>query len=397
MKTFENVGINDLQKIKAEIRQGMLAIQRKAEQEKREVTDTEWQRWNMLNIDYDDVKDKIQKHQDKQWTRAMGLEPKSQRHQAARALGNEILKLIEREAGRPVRALSSSDATGVLQDPDVQQTVIQKLISYMPFSQLGADMRIGQEQRNFARFPKVDALPGVQWVGAEGTSLTDDSSYTWGYVDLDFKTLATNVVKVSFELMDDSEIDMAAQIGDDILRAISQEVTRRVIDGATGSSQPDGILNQSGIIEVPAGGTNLATIGTRDVFVDAIEALLNRNVPLERIGILMSPEAGAQWMKTLATDNNPLESPQWIQQIVENGRLQFTTGVQNDFGAGTDETRVIIGDFSNLVIRGKQMSITLRERYADSLQYGFIGYSRWAWAVKRPDFAVITGLTEQTA
>jgi HK97 family phage major capsid protein len=314
---------------------------------------------------------------------------------AAKMIGENILHQMSQAAGKQMRDLKSGDVTGVLQDPDVQQEIIQQLISYMPFSQLGADMRVGQNQRNFARFPKVDALPGVSWVSTEGSGLSDDTSYTWGYVDLDFYTLATDVIKVSFELMEDSEIDMAQQVGDDILRAIANEVTRRVVDGATGSGQPDGILEQNGILTIPAGGSNLATIGTRDVFVDAIEGLLNRNVPIERIGMLMSPEAGAQWMKTLATDNNPLESPQWIRSIVEGGRLQFTTGVKNTFGGGS-ETRIIIGDFSNLVIRGKQTAITLRERYADNLQFGFIGYSRWSWAVKRPDFAVITGLEEQT-
>lgn len=315
---------------------------------------------------------------------------------AAKQLGRAIINAIQKETGRELRDLKSGDVTGVLQDPQVQAEVIQKLISNMPFEALGADMQVGNNVRNFARYPKVDTLPGVQWVGTEGTQLTDDTTYSWGYVDMDFYTLATNVVKVSMQLMEDSEIDMAAQIGDDILRAISNEVTRRVIDGATGSNQPNGILNQSNIITVPAGGTDLSAIGTRDVFVDAIEALLNRNVPLERIGFLMSPEAGAQWMKTLDTTNQPLNNPGWLQSIIEGGRLQFTTGIQDTFGGGNNEVRIIIGDFSNLVIRGKQVTLALQERYADSLQFGFIGYSRWSWAVKRPDFAVITGLQAQT-
>lgn len=320
---------------------------------------------------------------------------KSPRTRAAeKALGQEVARLIYQAAGQPYKALSSSTVGGVLQDPDVQTAVIEKLISYSPFAALGVDFRVADSNRNYARFPKVTGLPETTWPASEGTELTADTGYTWSYIDLDFKTLATKVVKMSFELMDDSEVSMEANIGRDIMMAIANEVTRRVFDG-DGSTHPRGILQTSGILQIPAGGTNFPTIGTFDAIVDAIEGLLNRNVPLSNIGICTSPEGAAQLQKTLATDNDPLRYPSWVQQIVDAGRMQMTTGLQNNYPSGTG-VPFIVGDFSNLMIRGKQVTVKLSERFAAALQYGFIGYSRWSWAVKRPDFAVITGITQQT-
>jgi HK97 family phage major capsid protein len=73
-----------------------------------------------------------------------------------------------------------------------------------------------------------------------------------------------------------------------------------------------------------------------------------------------------------------------------------TTSVPTDGGVGTNESTVIMGDFSRLLIGMRsQIRVELfREPFASSLQYALIAHLRADIAVDHPAaFSKITGIT----
>jgi HK97 family phage major capsid protein len=76
--------------------------------------------------------------------------------------------------------------------------------------------------------------------------------------------------------------------------------------------------------------------------------------------------------------------------------MLHTTAIPTDGGAGSNESQVIAGDFSQLLI-GIRSTIRveiLRERFMDNLQFGLIAHARVDFAAAREGaFTVLDAVT----
>lgn len=118
--------------------------------------------------------------------------------------------------------------------------------------------------------PKLTGGATVQWVG-ENSQITDNSP-TFGQITLVAKKMAT-LIKISNELMDDSDPAIDAIIRDDLARAMANEVDRVILQGSGLGSQPRGLTNIAGVTS-----TALNAVPSYDNFVDVVSRILSANV-----------------------------------------------------------------------------------------------------------------------
>jgi HK97 family phage major capsid protein len=223
-------------------------------------------------------------------------------------------------------------------------------------------------------WPTVNDTATTGAIITEGTADTV-SDLTFASKTLSAYTYTSKVIKVSWELMQDSFFNLENLIaeiaGERLGRALNAHFTT-----GTGSSQPNGVVTASTLGKTAASATAI----TRDELVD----LLHSVDPAYR----MSPNA--RWMfndSTLSAikklsfgsaDDRPLWQPGI--QVGEPDRLEgFAYTINQDMASiATGNKTILFGDFSKYVIRmvnGIEL-VVLRERYADERVNGFFAYQR---------------------
>ena len=85
-----------------------------------------------------------------------------------------------------------------------------------------------------------------------------------------------------------------------------------------------------------------------------------------------------------------------LPRALEQVPMLYTTALPVDGGAGSDESQIIAGDFSQMLmgIRSEIRVEILRERFMDNLQFGLIAHARVDFAAARESaFTVLDGVT----
>jgi HK97 family phage major capsid protein len=117
-----------------------------------------------------------------------------------------------------------------------------------------------------------------------------------------------------------------------------------------------------------------------------------RNVNSDVTAYVLSPRDEGQLAGLVATDGQPINVPPAIAQVP----MLTTNKIPTNLGVGTDESIILAGDWSRLMIGVRTaISITvLKERFADNMQYGFLAALRADVAAEQE--AAFTKLTEVT-
>jgi len=176
------------------------------------------------------------------------------------------------------------------------------------------------------------------------------------------------LTRVSRVLLEDSG-GLAEQIVENSLRrAVAQELDRVVLRGSGTGAEPRGILNTSGI-----GETTLSAAPTSwDPLIDAADELRAQN--FEPTAVVVHPSVANVLHKLKDTTNRYIEQPSPVPKILTTSSMP--------------QKMVLLGDYRQAVLGvrvGFEARIaTLRERYADFLQIGYLIYSRADVAVVRP-------------
>lgn len=226
-------------------------------------------------------------------------------------------------------------------------------------------------------YPTVDDTANEAGDKDENDPATDDGSddVEFGAKNLDAYMTSTGIVRISFELLQDSAFDMEALLKNIFGERMGKRANRRLTVG-TGAGQPNGIVVASGLGKTTAAADALTADEMLDLFhsVDA--------------GYRQSPKCRWQFNdKTLGTIRK-LKDGQgnylWQMGDVRLGAPDLISGkpysVNNamaDIAAGSKP--IIFGDHSRYVVRkvGGFSVMTLRERYAENLQVGMIGFARF--------------------
>ena len=225
-------------------------------------------------------------------------------------------------------------------------------------------------------FPYVNETAVTGALITEGTADTV-SDITFANIQLDAYTYTSKVVKVSYELLNDSAYNLDAFIQGLLAERLGRAINTALTTG-DGSSKPNGIATAAS-----AGKTAAATNAiTRDEIVDLIHSVdrAYRSGPNVAFMLHDSTLAAIKKLTVGSADDRPLWQPS-----IESGTPGLLEGypivVNNDVAELTDGASsevAFFGDWSKYYIRMVN-DFELRrlvERYADERCVGFFGFMR---------------------
>jgi HK97 family phage major capsid protein len=218
---------------------------------------------------------------------------------------------------------------------------------------------------------------------AENAAIAE-SDPTFSSVTLTPRSLAV-MTKVSRELFEDS-LNLESELPRILSVAMAKEMDRIGLLGSGSAPEPRGIANQSGI-----GTTALdAALTSYAPLLAAQTGILSANAgPVS--AMIMHPRDMGDLAGLTDTTNQPLNAPATLAGIP----MLTTTAIPTDGGTGSNESTIFVGNFSHVMIgvrSGVRVDV-LRERYADSHQYGLVAHMRFDIAVQHAAaFHTITGV-----
>jgi HK97 family phage major capsid protein len=215
-----------------------------------------------------------------------------------------------------------------------------------------------------------DPVPGWR---AENASIAE-SDPTFENISLTPRSLAV-LVKVSRELIEDS-INLEDELPRVLAAALAQEWDRVALIGSGSAPEPRGIANTVGIGTAALS----AALTSYQPFTTARTAIKTANH--QPSAVVLHPRDEGAMSALTATDGQPLMAPAQVSEIP----WLTTTQIPVDGGVGTDESTIIIGDFSKMIL-GVRTEIRVevsRDLYLANLQYGFVCHLRGDVAISHP-------------
>jgi HK97 family phage major capsid protein len=226
-------------------------------------------------------------------------------------------------------------------------------------------------------YPTVDDTDHEAGDKAENAPAKDDGSDD---VEFDAKYLdaymtSTGIVRISLELLQDSGFDMEKLLKNIFGERMGKRANRRLTVG-TGEDQPTGIVTASGLGKAAAAADAL----TADELIDLFHSV--------DAGYRQSPKCRWQFNdKTLGTIRKLKDGQgNYLWQMGDvraaapdliSGKPYSVNNAMADIAAGSKP--IIFGDHSRYIVRkvGGFSVMTLRERFAENLQVGMIGFARF--------------------
>ncbi|EOX4435162.1 TPA: phage major capsid protein [Vibrio parahaemolyticus] len=284
------------------------------------------------------------------------------------------------------RALGGSDSAGGITVPT---HTLRSLIDMMrnQTQAVSAGVQTVLLDTDKTKIAKIESDPVPGWRAINEN--VKESEPTFSGVELNAHSLAV-MVRVPRELLEDS-INLDTALGLCLAGAMAQEFDRAVFFGEGGAKTPLGISKTNGVLEHPLNGelTSYAPVLT------ALQMLEESNC-LNHTAAVMAPRSKYAFGGLLDTTGQPIRKPEIISGLPFLSTNQFPINE----GTGTNESRIMAGDFSKVLmgIRSNLRVEILRERYADQMQYAFIAHLRGDVAVANPKaICQITGIQPPTA
>jgi HK97 family phage major capsid protein len=222
-------------------------------------------------------------------------------------------------------------------------------------------------------WPTVDDTGNEGAILAENTQISEQD-VTFGQKKLQAYTYTSKLVRVSLQLMQDSAFDLESWLPRKLGERIGRAVAGHVAVG-TGTAQPQGVSAASAGV---TGAVSATAVITYDNLID-----LEHSVDpayRDRAVFAANDLTIALIRKLKDSQNRPLWVPSLAPGVPStiNGR-PYT--VDNKLAApAPDAKSLLFGDFQAAYVarqvQGAQV-MQLRERYADYLQVGFFGFTRF--------------------
>ncbi|NMG39893.1 phage major capsid protein [Chelativorans sp. ZYF759] len=306
---------------------------------------------------------------------------KAIRFGAASLSGEERSILLQGRADVPeeVRAqATTTDAAGGYTVPEGFSGEIDKaMAAWGPMWDADIVRELVTSSGNHLPWPTVDDTSQNGELKDENDPATDDGSgdVVFGEKALDAYVYDTKIVRIPYELLQDSAFDVEALMND----LFGERLGRRanaVLTTGTGTNQPHGIVTASSLGKTAASATAI----TSDEIID----LLHSVDPAYR----SSPRCRWQFSDTTLATIRKLKDGQgnylWQMGDVRAGEpdrlLAHAYSVNQAMASIATGTKpIIFGDHSRYVVRKVRgfTVLTLRERYAENFQIGMVGFKRF--------------------
>jgi HK97 family phage major capsid protein len=194
--------------------------------------------------------------------------------------------------------------------------------------------------------PKHTAGSTGGWIGENAN--VPKTQPTFGQLSLTAKKYAS-LVPISNDLIRRAAVNSQMFVRDDMVADIATGTDLGFLSGSGASNQPTGILNQSGISTFGANATvNLANV-TTDLGT-MVQTLMDSHVRFIRPGWIIEPRTW-RYLITVRDGNGNLPFADEMRAGTIFGfPYRVTTQIPRNGGAGTNETKVLLADFADVVI-----------------------------------------------
>jgi len=372
--------------------QEMEAIGKAANSENRSFNADEQQKWDTLDTRFNELGEMIQREEKLASERAnfmaqeqavkterKEVDPKMAFRKFLR-FGIDALDVEERKAAKLEKRgtddqISTSDGLGGYTVPEFWfDEIMRYMKQYSGMLEAGNIIRTASG--GTLNFPYVNetAVAGARIAEGVADVVSDVTFYN---KQLDAYTYTSKVVKVSYELLNDSAYNLDAFIQGLLAERIGRILNTELTTG-TGTAQPNGIATATS-----AGKTASATNAiTRDEILDLIHSVdrAYRNGPTTALMMHDSTLAAIKKLTVGTSDDRPLWQPS-IEAGTPGLLEGFPIVVNNDVAeltSGVSSKVIYFGDWSKYYIRIVQ-DFELRrlvERYSEERVVGYFGFLR---------------------
>ncbi len=195
------------------------------------------------------------------------------------------------------------------------------------------------------RFPKNEGGIVASWEGE--TTTTPETANAYGYLDSIPKRLSVTV-PISLQNLMQSSIDLEMYTVNEMKLAIENALDAASVNGS-GTGQPLGILNNSGVNTVTTGANGSAP--TWDMVVDSETAVFVANASAAKMSYVVNPQTRGKFKKT-KHDAGDLNYIMGTDGAVNGFPSATSNHVPANLtkGTGVNLSAMLFGDFSQLNI-----------------------------------------------
>lgn len=249
---------------------------------------------------------------------------------------------------------------------------------------------------------RVASDPTTHW-RPEGVAVPA-SGMTFDRVILKSHVLAC-IVPITLELLEDAA-NSAQLIEQVVASAIASEIDRACLCGSGAESVPRGIRYTTGVNEI-------ATVGAPASYYQVsqgVRKILEANFqgPASGLAWIMSGREAGSYDMLVDLNGNPLQPTPWAADV----QRYVTNTISTTEGVGADESYMVLGDFSQMLIGTHASGVQVRRLPAGTVTDGdgkswnavsqllehLVIHTRIDVAVMRPSwFTLLTGVAETVA
>jgi HK97 family phage major capsid protein len=226
------------------------------------------------------------------------------------------------------------------------------------------------------QWPSADDTGNVGAILAENTAATTQD-ITFGTKTLSAYMYTSKMVKVSFQLLNDSAFDLNAWLPKKFAQRIGRAINAHFTNGTGGGAQPVGLVPNLSVGKTGATGQTLA-VGSDDL-IDLIHSV-DPAYRSERARFMLADTSIKVVRKLKDTTGQYIWQP-GLSQGSPDMLLGYGVTINQDMPVmAANAKSIAFGDFTEAyVIRQVQgiQVLRLTERFADALQVGFLAFARY--------------------
>jgi HK97 family phage major capsid protein len=226
------------------------------------------------------------------------------------------------------------------------------------------------------QWPTADDTGNVGAILAENTA-APTQDITFGTKTLSAFMYTSKMVKVSYQLLNDSAFDLGAWLPDKFAQRIGRAINAHFTNGTGGGTQPTGMIPNLTTGKVGATGQTLTV--TYDDIIDLIHSI----DPAYRNGggsFMMADSTLKAVRKLKDTQGRPLWEPS-LQQNTPSSLVGYPILINQDMPVmAANAKSIAFGNFREAYVIRQVQGVQLKrfdERFADALQVGFLSFARY--------------------
>jgi len=283
-------------------------------------------------------------------------------------------KIMQEVKQRAYQNVGTTTEGGFLVPEGFMAELAKSLLKFGGVRESGARI-LRTASGNDIPWPNMNDTANTAAILAESNAALTTPDLVFGSTTLKSWMYVTSVIRASYQLLNDSAIDVKSIVID----ALAERIARGTNAGFTtgnGTTAPEGVVTGSG-----AGVTSAAEGAiTSSEIVDLEHSLDAAYRPNAKFMMHDSILKKVKQLVISDAANTPIWQPGIMNYGMPSTILGYQYVINNDMASSlvADAKVMLFGDFSYYVIRDVQdfSVLNLKERYAEYLQEGFIGYSR---------------------